>query len=357
MEPLRKPLGFFILVFIALPALFAVTWAVGITRAVSRPDFLPELPQRIAEELPVTVDLLFEAAQQPGAVDDEQARTWILAAAEAKTRPGELLEEIGLLDWCRNDLSFTLHQLYGALSGQRHMEVITLDFRPLKAALSHEAVDRYFLEVVDHLPPCTPREQKVWESIGRGRRHRGGLPACRPDHEAVMRVAGKLERRSIDLPREVEVLDTDDLETTGLDLLSIALAVSLILFVVPGFFIALGAFVAEPMNFKAFKWSGISVLVAGLAVLITAALPKGILKLVTAIIGWAGAKDPDLAYWPPGLVNETADKVYGLCGLAIDPLLSPVFQTALFVCLAGAVLWGIHLLKRESEGRPPIPRT
>ena len=126
----------------AVPLLFAVTWAVGVTRALSWPDFLPELPRHLSEELPETVDLLFETAQQPGAVDDEQARTWILAAAEAETRPGDLLEEIGLLAWLREDLSFTLHQIYGVLAGRMHMEVITLDFRPLKAALRHRAIDR-----------------------------------------------------------------------------------------------------------------------------------------------------------------------------------------------------------------------
>jgi hypothetical protein len=356
MDPLRKIISLAILALIGMPALFGVVWTVGIIRAVSQPDFLPELPRRISHELPAMGDLLLEAAKQPGAIEDENARAWVRAAAEADTTPGELMEATGLLTWLRGDVSATMRDLYKVLNGEIHPEVISLDFRPLKRAISHEAVDRYFLEVVDNLPPCTPDQERAWKYIGSGRRHRGGLPACRPDDSALRKVAAELRRRDTDIPDRVILYERDEFKIGGLDLFFLAFMCSMGLFVIPALFIALAAFVAEPMSLRAFKWSGIPTLIAGAAALISAVLPKLVLKGAVMLVTWVGYHSHDASYFPSELVHTLLDRMYNLALTVLDPLLSPVITTSLFVILAGAILYAIGLIpERNPSTRPPIP--
>ncbi len=365
MELIRKPIGLLIIAFIGFPALYVVTWTVGITRAVSQPDFIPSLPEKISEELPGTVDLLFDAAINPRALKDKNARTWITAAAEAETRPGELLEEIGFLEWLREDLSKSLVQIFDTMNGEIHPEIITLDFRLLKRAVEHEAIDRYFLEVVDKLPPCTPQQQAAWEAIGAGKRysrrsHRNGLPAAKPDQATIRMMAWKLKDRRMDMPDEVVLFHRDEFQLPALDLFSIAFMLSLGLFLIPGFFIAFGAFVAEPFSFRSFRWSGVAVTLGGLAVMLSAILPKLILKGSLALIEWVGLQQHEPAfYWPPELISEVTDRIYSLFLTVIDPLFSPVLITALIVSVCGLVLCTISVVAQKStipEGRPAIPR-
>ena len=108
------------------------------------------------------MEVLFEAAGHPLAIEDENARAWIRAAAMARTSPEELLEEIGLLGWLREDLSGALREIFLVLEGRLRPDVITLDLRPLKRAFHHEAIDRYFLEVVENLPPCDAKQEAAW---------------------------------------------------------------------------------------------------------------------------------------------------------------------------------------------------
>lgn len=361
MEQVRKYLGLLVLLFIGIPALYSVTWTVGITRAVTRPDFLPELPARISEHLPRTVDLLLEAANQPGALKDENTRAWLLAAAEVRTTPGELLEEIGLLKWLREDLSYTFRSVFEVLKGGYHPGAIDLDLRPLKQAIAHDAIDRYFLDMVNNLPPCTPQQQAAWEAIGKGRRYygkgyRGGLPAGRPDDSTVRHIAKELRRsRRVDMPDEVTLYCGEEWEPLGLDVLSLALVISFALFLIPAGFIAVGAFIAEPLSLRAFMWGGVSIIVGGIAVLASAFLPKLILKGTMTLVSWVGARSAESLYWPPELMGEITDRIYGMTLMVIDPLFSPVIYTALFVILFGAVCYAVYLVSDRSISDSPEP--
>jgi len=49
--------------FIGLPILFAVIWAVGITRAAVSPELVSDLPKEIIEEVPSIVEEVFEEAK------------------------------------------------------------------------------------------------------------------------------------------------------------------------------------------------------------------------------------------------------------------------------------------------------
>ena len=52
MDVVRKSIGVLIIIFIGIPVLFGVIWAVGVTRAVISPEFLSDLPQEIIQKIP-----------------------------------------------------------------------------------------------------------------------------------------------------------------------------------------------------------------------------------------------------------------------------------------------------------------
>jgi hypothetical protein len=359
MEPIRKLIGLSILLIAGIPILFQVTWTVGVTRAVSEPEFLPNLPVQLSEELPGTLELFLEAACQSGTVEDEEAQAWFQAAARARTTPSELMEECGLLSWLREGLPNTLRQIFGVLEGKIHPDVITLDLRPLKQAFHHPAVDRYFLEVVENLPPCNAKQQAVWEKIAKGRRCRSGLPPARPDRATLSQVAEQLKYRCLDMPDEEILFEGDEFQSLGMNLIRLASMLSLALFLIPGFFIFAGAFIAEPFNFRFFRWCGIPTMIGGLAVLVTATLPKVVLALSAKLVTWVGSFQSEPLHLSPGLVEVLMEKISSLVLVVIDPLFSPVMSTSLIVCLCGVVLYGLSFLSEKSvsvSGRPPIPR-
>ena len=126
-------------------------------------------------------------------------------------------------------------------------------------------------------------------------------------------------------------------------------------FLIPAFFIAIGSFIAVPFGYRSFRWSGIPILVTGLAVLITAVLPKLILKGTAGLVTWIGTQQCESVYWPPDLIREMSDQVYNLVLVVIDPLFSPVMSTALFVALFGVVLYAVSFISDRSVSDPYEP--
>jgi len=52
MNGIRKVIGLLIIIFIGVPVLISIIWAVGITRAVVSPEFLSEMPREIITKIP-----------------------------------------------------------------------------------------------------------------------------------------------------------------------------------------------------------------------------------------------------------------------------------------------------------------
>ena len=119
MDATRKIIGICIIVFFGLPILFGVTWAVGIIRATTSPEFISDLPQRIIADLPDAADQIFQAAQDEGSIRDSDTRAWFHAAAQTGISPKELLEKSGLMDWARGELTEALKQIGMVLRGER----------------------------------------------------------------------------------------------------------------------------------------------------------------------------------------------------------------------------------------------
>ncbi|MFH1998320.1 MAG: hypothetical protein ABIK28_01505, partial [Planctomycetota bacterium] len=357
MEPLRKYIGLFILVFLGIPALTVVIGFAGITRALTCPTFIPNLPATVCAELPEAVDLLFETARHPSSIEPENLRQWILAASQAETRPSWLLEQTGFMTWLREDLSEALERIFLILKGEVPPHNVTLDLRPLKTAFMHPAIDRYFMEIVDLLPPATADEEKIWQAIAQGNRHyrgcRNGLPACKPNNDATVEaVAARLKQRKADLPDREIIFEGEEIETSGFDILLIAQILGYLLFMVPGFIIAFGAFIAEPLSFRCFRWSGIPIMVSALIASAFAVLPGAILKIMSLLLGWIGSIYHEPAAWSPSLISQGIDKLSTVLSVVMDPLFSPVISTALFTGLFGAFLYGLACLSDRRAPRP-----
>lgn len=355
MEPFRKQIGLLVLVFLGVPSLTAVLWLAGITQAVTSPDFIPNLPKDFSEELPDAVEFMLESARHRSSIEPENLRQWILAASKAETRPGELFEEIGLMSWLRDDLSDALKRIYLILQGEVRPHNVKLDFTGLKTAFHHEAIDRYFLEIVDQLPPATEKQEQIWYAIGSGQRHyrgyRQGLPACKPSsQEAIQAVADKLRDRDENIPRRETIFEGEEIEASGIDILTIARILGYLLLMIPGFIIAFGAFIAEPLNFRCFRWSGIPIIISSFIALVFAFLPKVLLKLMALVFGWIGSVYHDDSIWSPSLISQGIDKLGNLVRVVIDPLFAPVVSVALFAGLFGVLLYGLSCL---SERRAP----
>jgi hypothetical protein len=160
MDVVRKSIGVLIIIFIGIPVLFGVIWAVGVTRAVVSPEFLSDLPQEIIQKIPAMIDEVLAEVDREDMVTDPNERAWVKAVATAKTSPRELLGQIGLTDWMQNELSVKFQQMGKMLRGEIPLEPMTLNLRPLKTALRHEAIKVYLVDLLKNLPPW-PRRQRI----------------------------------------------------------------------------------------------------------------------------------------------------------------------------------------------------
>jgi hypothetical protein len=143
MNTARKIIGAFIIVFLGLPALFGVIWAVGLIRASVSPEFMSDLPREIITEVPQLTDEIFKAAQDKDVISDENTRAWFQAAAKTGISPRNLLAKTGLLDWLENELSTSLKEIGQVLRGERRPREIWIDLQPLKNGLLHPEVEGF----------------------------------------------------------------------------------------------------------------------------------------------------------------------------------------------------------------------
>jgi hypothetical protein len=188
---IRKLIGVFLVVLIGIPVLFGVTWAVGLVRASLSTEFLVDLPQAIITDIPRSADDFFRAVQDEKLFADPQTRAWFQAAAKTGTSPKELLEKTGILAWMKGELTDSLHQMGEVLRGESPVRTISIDMRPLKAALRHPEMDLFLEATLANLPPCDEQGLKAWQDRASGLG--GDLPACRPD-AALAKVALFLAR-------------------------------------------------------------------------------------------------------------------------------------------------------------------
>jgi hypothetical protein len=339
MNSTRKILGLLVIVFFGIPTLFGIIWAVGMTRAAVSPELLSDLPQEIINEAPYVVDDMYKAMQQKDAVSDENAREWINAAQKSGFSPRDLMKEIGLMGWLKNELSHSLQQVGEMLRGEIPTDSIILDFRPLKRALQHEGIEREFMNILDQLPPCTVAQQEIWDGTVFDQYHDDhiSIPACKPSAETI-RESLQTMRHDIeeDIPDEVDIFENVDYFPRGLSISKVVVSLTYLLFLIPIAFIFLGSIIAAPSKTGFLRWSGASTIVGGLSALLLALFAKNVTNLFVYNLPYEYSSNI-----PFDIGEIIFDNLGGMFNVIFDKLFSPVIAVAGTVCVVGVILFAL----------------
>lgn len=352
MNQTRTIIGSLIMIFFAIPVLFGIIWAVGLTQAVVSSKMLSELPREVIAELPDLVDGILLAAKDETIQMHPDGRIWLQAIAGVATTPKELLKETGLNDWLEKELSGTLRTVGDILNGKTEAREVWLDLRPLKQALNHPAMERYLMQVMEKLPVCSPEQTGAWERIIQDQDHNRDLPPCRP--EALMNTnAAAFIRNGFtrDIPDEVNFFKNSRFPYHRINIAKTVMSFTYLLFLIPAFFIIMGALVAARCKSHFFRWSGVVTMIGG-------GLALGLATLVKQIIPWSTHFQPGhySAHWLHW--NELiGDHLQGIILIFTRHLVAPVIAVAGVVCVVGLLLFAFSFtFNREAEVNAQVPQ-
>jgi hypothetical protein len=352
MNQTRTILGLLIMIFFAMPILFGIIWAVGLTQAVVSPKMLNELPREIIAEIPDLMDGILLAAKDEKVEFDPNTRTWLTAIAGVATTPRELLKETGLNDWLEKELSGTLRTVGEILNGKTEAREVWLDLRPLKQALNHPAMERYFVQVVENLPVCTPEQGKSWQQEVQGPANNNELPPCRPEAvtsiDTVTSIRGNITR---DIPDQVNFFKNSRFPYHRVNIAKTVMSFTYLLFLLPAVFILVGALIAARCKSHFFRWSGAVTMIGG-------GLALGLSTLVKQIVPWSmnfkpGQYSSHWMHWNDVL----GDQLGGIFQIFSRHLVAPVITVAGAVCVVGLLLFAFSFtFTREPEVNTPAPQ-
>ncbi len=346
MNSFRKIVGIVLMVFIAVPVLIGVIWAVGITRAVVSPELLSDMPREVIAEIPDLVDEMLAAMQAEDFTTDENARQWIKAISEAETSPKELMEEIGLLSWLQNELSSSLQEIGEILRGEVKPMEITLNMRPLKKALQHKAIDRYVTEIISRFPPCDVEQLEEWQHPDYGHHELISLPACQPDPLIVQEALAEWRQDVEDeIADGVYLFEGARYMPRGLSTARTVVSLTYLLFLIPAAFIAIGALIAAAGKPGFFKWFGLTTIIGGLIPLAMALFAKNIVPLAVDWFPYEYSHTVSIQFQ-----ELVIDKIGGILLVIVDQLFSPVIAVAGTVCVVGLVMFALSFAFTSETG-------
>ncbi|MEI6614728.1 MAG: hypothetical protein WCL37_07505, partial [Chrysiogenales bacterium] len=286
MNQTRTILGLLIMIFFAIPVLFGIIWAVGLTQAAVSSKMLSELPREIIAEIPDLVDGVLLAAKDENIQLDPETRTWLTAVAGAATTPKELLKETGLNDWLEKELSGSLRTVGDILNGKTEARNVWLDLRPLKQALNHPAVELYITQVMEKLPVCSAEQAKTWELSIQDQGHYDSLPPCRPEASLSTNAAASIRSSfTRDIPDKINFFKNAHFPFHRVNIAKTVMSFTYLLFLIPALFIFFGALIAARCKSHFFRWSGaVTMIGSGLALALA--------TLVKQIIPWSARFNP-----------------------------------------------------------------
>ncbi|MDD8012424.1 MAG: hypothetical protein PHX05_03000 [Acidobacteriota bacterium] len=334
MNHARTIFGLLIMIFIAVPVLFGIIWAVGFTQAVVSPKTLAELPDEIIAEVPGLLDGMMLAAHDQDSDMDYATRTWLNAVAAAGITPKQVLKETGLESWLQKELTGSLASLGEIMNGKRHERAVWLDMKPLKSAFSHPAMENWLTRVLENLPPCSAGEEEAWARVLSTRGDYDSLPPCRPRATQGSAVAAIIrDRVARDIPDRVNIMENSDFPRGNFNMARTVTSFAYLLFLIPAVFILLGALVGARSKSHFFRWSGAATMAGGGLVLALSSLAKG-------VVPWALRIGPlehpsQWAHWQ----GVFADHAEGLALVVSRHFMSPVITVAGGVCVVGLLLF------------------
>jgi hypothetical protein len=350
MHAFRKIVGALIIILVGLPLLFAITWAVGLTRAAMSPKLISEVPEKIIGALPEMIDEAIREGQKPDVVRDPEARAWLQAVAKSGTPVNDLLAKTGVTAWMQSELKSALADVGDVLKGVRPPHRIAIDLRPLKKSLLDPRVGDYVVAVLSSLPPCDEAGTARWLEASREGFDRGHLPACRPVDAAVAATAVRAgqDRVVARMDDEVQIFESVPELPWGFPHMLTFFVYGL--FIIPAFFILGGALVAAASPAEFLRWSGIPTLIGGVSVL---GLALFIRSSALFALRWTPLHRAH--EWSAGFGPLVLDKTRWAVRILLEQLMNPVIAAAGVVCVVGLIFLAFSFSARSKTPPAPAP--
>ena len=343
MTAARKIIALLILIFFGIPILFGVIWFVGLTKATVSPEFLTDLPREIIADIPEMTEEIFKDAQSERVISDENTRAWFRAAAEAGVTPTLVMEETGLHDWLRDELSETLREAGEVLRGKRRPRTIVLNLRPLKEILLSDEIDHYMMRILEQLPPCDDEGMEAWMEIADGDWGDEWPPACRPNLYIAQEVLREQRIDAVDeMDEEVEIFE--DVRHIPFGISRFITWFSYSLFLIPAFLIFIGALIAATSPASFFRWAGVSILFAAIPALLLSLFVKTVSLWALNFVPYSYSHAET---WSTELNDLILEKTSWIPVMIIEHLFSPVVAVAGTVCVIGLVIFVISFMVRD----------
>ena len=343
MTAARKIIALLIIIFFGIPILFGVIWFVGLTKATVSPEFLTDLPREIIADIPEMTEEIFTEAQSERVITDENIRAWFRAAAEAGVTPIQVMEETGLQDWLRNELSETLRETGEVLRGKRRPRTIVLDLRPLKEILLRDDIDRYMMRILEQLPPCDEEGTQAWMEIAEEDWGDEKLPACRPDLDIAREVLRSKRIEAVaEMEEEIEIFE--DVRFIPFGISRFITWFSYSLFLIPAFFIFIGALIAATSPASFFRWTGVSILFAAIPALLLSLFVKSFSLWALNFVPYSYSHSET---WSAELNDLVLEKTSWIPVMIVEHLFSPVVAVSGILCIIGLVIFVISFMVRD----------
>jgi hypothetical protein len=343
MTAAKKIIALLIIIFFGIPILFGVIWFVGLTKATVSPEFLTDLPREIIADIPEMADEIFTEAQSESVISDKNTRAWFRAAAEAGVTPTQVMEETGLQDWLKNELSETLRETGEVLRGKRRPRTIVLDLRPLKEILLRDDIDRYMMRILEQLPPCDGEGIRAWLEIAEEDWGDEWPPACRPDLDIAREILRDHRIEAVtEMEEEVEIFE--DVRFIPFGISRAITWFSYSLFLIPAFFLFIGALIAATSPASFFRWAGVSILFAAIPALLLSLFVKTVSLWALNFVPYSYSHAET---WSTELNDLILEKTSWIPVMIVEHLFSPVVAVAGTVCVIGLVIFVISFMVRD----------
>lgn len=342
MKGLRIVFGGSILLLVTVPLFVGVIWATGVSQAIFGEDFLAGVHETIIAAVPGLVDEAFEAAQENDAVKDAEARKWIAAASKASLTPSQLLEEIGVYRWLREELGQTIDGVGEALRGERAPEEVVLNVRPLKEALVSSTARLYFQALLDRLPHCDKQEREQWKRLVLNQQ-KDHLPACNPGTPIPAGGLDLMLGRVTDVPDSVSILEDVRLPW-GADYVRLAGRLVWLAFLLPVIVLLVGGGLVAVSRPAFLGWTGATLIISGAIPLFTTTVVQEVLVagLKFDANHWEYlSRSP---FWTGKASRALTTHIADIAGDVVAQLFSPVGTVAMTVAGIGIFILALAFL-------------
>jgi len=351
MSPIRKFIGFFIAALIGIPVLFGTIIAVGISNAVVTPEVMSDMPREIIEELPDVIDDIYNAMILEEDIDDDKARVILDSMKRSGTTPRKVMEESGMFEWLREELSDTLRQFGEVLRGERVPGPIRLQLEPLKQAILHPAMTSYLKSLIKSLPECRDTGLEEWKRLAFTNDWSDGFdldqfPECRPAGiEITDEMVMMFQQRAVEeMPDEEEIMDDWEDIPRGWNITRTVSAVTYTLFIFPALFIFLGSLIAATSKSSFFRWSGVSTMIGGLLAYGMASLLNNLIPVTEFGLRYNLA-DSFSSRFEEVVVSKTAS----LTEIFMNSLFGPASKLGGTVAVIGLILFALAFLINDDR--------